>query len=84
MPAFDDESPDPFTRALAEAIRDAKDRTPHTVRSLKAETGLGQSTIQRYLDGEREIPVPALRKIAAALNTTAVALMDEAEERLRE
>lgn len=75
---------DPFTRALADALRDAKERTPHTVRSLVVATGMGQSSVQRYLDGEREIPITKLRKLAAALDTTAGALMDDAEARLGE
>lgn len=83
MSAASNEPADPFTRALAAALRAAKDRSPHTVRSLVTETGLGQSSVQRYLDGKREIPIPALRKLAAALGTTPAKLMDEAEERLR-
>lgn len=82
MPAEPDEQTDPFTKALAQRLRAAKDRTPHTVRSLQAATGLGQSSVQRYLDGTRAIPIPALRKLAATLDTTAGTLMDEAEEEL--
>lgn len=34
-------------------------------------TGLSQRAIQRYLKGEREIPLPALATICAALNVDA-------------
>ena len=83
MPSNDDQPDVAFTRALATSLRAAKERSPYSIRSLAAQAGVGTSTVQRYLNGSREIPVPALRRMARLLGTTAGALMDEAEQSLR-
>lgn len=82
MPSHDASLDDAFTKALARIITARKDESTHSIRSLASATGLAFSTVRNYLDGSREIPVPALRKLAAALGANASDLLDEAERSL--
>lgn len=44
--------------------------------------GLSLATLSRYLNGHRDIPVPAFLAICAALGTDAGAILDEAGKQL--
>lgn len=78
MPTADEEPVDPVTAAIARRLKAAKDASPYTVRSLANESGLGQSTIQRYLDGTRDMRVPDLYLLCRILGIDPVQLVDDA------
>ncbi|MCV7564990.1 helix-turn-helix domain-containing protein [Micrococcus luteus] len=75
---------DPFTLALARQIRIALDDAPHLRfrKDLETATGIPFRSLKRYLDGEREIPLLALRSIASALHVPLSDLVDRAESSL--
>jgi transcriptional regulator with XRE-family HTH domain len=53
-----------------------------TVRELSEQSGIVKGTLQRYLSGHRDIPVPALYAIANALDLEPAVILDRASARL--
>ena len=74
---------DPFNTAVAEVLKDAVDRQMGVVRAAKL-TGIPRSTLTRYLDGDRDIPVAKLRKIAHALNVDMSTVLVQAQGRVEQ
>lgn len=70
---------DPFNTAVAAVLtRLAEDDNTGPTRLVKI-TGISRATIDRYLNGERDIKVAELRKIAAALHVDIAEILAEAE-----
>jgi len=74
---------DPFNTAVAVVLKDAVDRQMGVVRAAKL-TGIPRSHLTRYLDGDRDIPVARLRKIAHALNVDMSTVLVQAQGRVEE
>ena len=74
---------DPFNTAVAEVLKEAVDRQMGVVRAAKL-TGIPRSTLSRYLDGERDIPVAKLRLISHTLNLDMSTVLVQAQGRVEE
>jgi len=71
---------DRFNAAVAEELRVERSRKRITYAQIIERTGLAQSTLQRYLKGERDIPTSALRDLCRALNVPVTVIVDRAED----
>ena len=74
---------DPFNTAVADVLKQTVDRQMGIVRAAKL-TGIPRSTLTRYLDGDRDIPVAKLRLIAHALNVDMSTVLVQAQGRIEE
>ena len=74
---------DPFNTAVADVLKDVVDRQMGVVRASKL-TGIPRSTLTRYLDGDRDIPVAKLRLISHALGMDMSTVLVEAQGRLEQ
>lgn len=70
---------DIFAKAVAAELRAERARKGITLGQLVEETGIAQSTVQRYLNGKRDIPVPALMDLCRALGVSAGSIFDAAQ-----
>ena len=71
---------DKYIEAAAGALRAAQGRAKMSDTELAERSGIPAVTLRRYLKGQRDTPVSAIFKIAAALNISAGALLDDAAE----
>ena len=73
---------DDFNRAVATELRAERARTQQTVSDLVAQTGLSKSAVLNYLNGHRDIPVPALMDLCRALGVDPHVIFERAEQSL--
>lgn len=73
---------DRFNAAVAAELRAARARVGITYAELISATGIAQSTLQRYLKGERDIPLPAFKDLCRALGVAPRCIFDLAEKAL--
>lgn len=73
---------DIFNKAVAAELRAERARKGITLGQLVEETGIALSTVQRYLNGKRDIPISALTDLCRALGVSAGAIFDAAEKAL--
>jgi transcriptional regulator with XRE-family HTH domain len=78
-----DPARDPFNTAVAAELKARVQQDVTGIVRLSKLTGIPRATLGRYLDGERDIRVAVLRKIADALNVEVSAILTEAERRLK-
>jgi len=71
---------DPFTRALAREMRIALDDAGMTRKALASAAGIPLRTMVRYLDAEREVPVPSFMALCRAMGADPMALLDSADK----
>lgn len=69
---------DKYIEAAAGSLRAAQARAKMTNTALAEAAGIPAVTLRRYLQGERDTPVSAIFKIAAALDISPGALLDDA------
>lgn len=70
---------DPFNTAVAaELTRLVGEEQTGIVRLVRL-TGIPRASLKRYLDGDRDIRVAELRKIASALNVSVADILTEAD-----
>jgi transcriptional regulator with XRE-family HTH domain len=77
-----DPARDPFNTAVAAVLNDLYVADGSQMTRVTQQMGVSKNTLLRYLDGERDIRVAELRKLAAALNTEVRTILAEAERRL--
>jgi DNA-binding Xre family transcriptional regulator len=68
-----------FTNALANVLRHELLDARMTKKALAGETGIGLRTLDRYMEGERAIPIDSFWKICRALNASASDIFQQAE-----
>lgn len=74
---------DPRTIALGQEIRAEAAALGITLKGLAEAVGIDRTSLYKYLDGQRAMPLPVLRDIASALRMSPVELLDRGEERAR-
>ncbi len=74
---------DAYSAAVAAELRAERSRKQITVDSLAATVGLAKSTVLNYLNGKRDIPVPALMELCHALGVSPRVIFDRAEEAIK-
>lgn len=67
---------------IASIIREHQGAADMSTTRLSILTGIEKSTMLRIHRGTRPVPFGELKKIARALGTTALSIVDEAEARL--
>lgn len=55
-----------------------------TFDALVAETGYAKTTVLNYLNGKRDIPLPALAELCRALDVDPRVIFDRAEESIKD
>ncbi|MCW2286991.1 helix-turn-helix domain-containing protein [Leucobacter luti] len=70
---------DLFAQAVAAELRAERARKGITLAQLVEESGIAQSSIQRYLKGTRDIPVSALIDICRVLTVSPRLIFERAE-----
>lgn len=73
---------DEFNAAVAAELRGARGASQFTLEELADRSTLSRQTVMRYLNGKREIPLPALYAMCGALGIDPVTLFRRAQERL--
>ncbi|WP_165766998.1 helix-turn-helix domain-containing protein [Plantibacter elymi (nom. nud.)] len=68
-----------FNAAVAAALRRARADRGLTFDELSSHAGMVRRTVLRYLNGSREIPVPALFSLARALDVAPHEILSQAE-----
>ncbi|NUJ89170.1 helix-turn-helix transcriptional regulator [Plantibacter sp. MCCC 1A11337] len=68
-----------FNAAVAAALRQARTDRGLTFDELSSRAGMVRRTVLRYLNGGREIPVPALFSLARALDVAPHEILSQAE-----
>lgn len=71
---------DRFNEAVAAELRAERARKGSTYAEIIEATGIAQSTLQRYLKGERDIPVPAYMDLCRALQVDPRLIFERAEK----
>lgn len=71
---------DDYTRRIARILHDAQERSELSFRDLEEATGLSLSTVDRVLNGKRNITANYLKLICDALGLSPAAVLDEADE----
>lgn len=74
---------DPYNTAVAEELTLLVGEAQTGIVRLSKLTGIPRGTLRRYLDGDRDIKVAELRKIADALRVELADILREAERRLK-
>lgn len=74
---------DLFNAAVAAELRAERARTRLTVREIIERTGISKSSVLNYLNGQRDIPVPALFEICAVLGVDSGDILDRAGLRVK-
>ncbi|WP_277602281.1 helix-turn-helix domain-containing protein [Microbacterium esteraromaticum] len=77
-----DNTGDAFNAAVAAELRAQRGRIQMTIDTLVRHTGLSKSAVLNYLNGKRDIPVPALFALCSALNVSPHQIFDLAERTL--
>jgi len=72
-----------FSAAVAAELRAERAAQNLTIQDLVERSGLVKVTLLRYLNAQRDIPVPALFAIANGLGVSPGVLLDRAAERAR-
>lgn len=75
------ETVDDYTRAIASILKTRQQETGPSYTQLAATTGLGRATIERALNGKREIKSSYLRLLCEALELDITAVLTEADKR---
>ena len=71
-----------FNDAVAAELRAERGAKRLTVDQLANNAGMVKGTLLRYLNGQREIPIPALYHISKALGVEPQEVMDRASRRV--
>jgi transcriptional regulator with XRE-family HTH domain len=71
-----------FTKRVAAEVRAEQHRLDLTQEQLAAKAGMSQSTLSRRLSGELPFDTDELVHVAAALDTSAIEILQAAEDRL--
>lgn len=71
---------DAFSAAIAAELRAQRARVQVTFDALADKTGLAKTTVMNYLNGRREIPVPAFTELCRALGANPHVLFDAAQK----
>lgn len=74
---------DPRTIALGQEIRAEAAALDITLKSLAETVHIDRTSLYKYLDGQRAMPLPVLMDIASALRLNPAELLDRGEERVR-
>ena len=74
---------DPRTIALGQEIRAEAAALGITLKALAQTVHIDRTSLYYYLDGKRDMPLPVLRNIAAALRLSPSELLDRGEDRAR-
>jgi transcriptional regulator with XRE-family HTH domain len=74
---------DRYALAVASELRAERARTGVTLAQLVERTGVAQSTIQRYLNGKRDIPTPVFIDLCVALGVSPRVIFDRAYETIQ-
>lgn len=69
-----------YNDAVAAELRGERARTRMTVDALVQSTGYAKSTVLNYLNGKRDIPLPALAELCRALSVDARVILERAEK----
>lgn len=73
-----------FAQAVAAELRAERSRLRVSFPDLAERTGIPRNTLLRYLNGQRDIPMPAFGRIARALGIDAGEMLDAIQTRLDE
>jgi len=68
-----------FNAAVAAELRGQRGKVRMTVDTLAQTTGYAKSTVLNYLNGKRDIPLPALSELCQALGVSPIAIFERAE-----
>lgn len=71
---------DTFNAAVAAELRGQRARTRMTVDAVTAGTGFAKSTVLNYLNGKRDIPLPALAELCRVLRVEPRAIFEAAQK----
>jgi len=74
---------DPRTIALGQEIRAEAAALGITLKALAESVHIDRTSLYKYLDGQRAMPLPVLRDIASVLRVPAGELLDRGESRAR-
>jgi transcriptional regulator with XRE-family HTH domain len=74
--------PDPFLRALAGALADARRDVGLSQGKLGRALGINRATVSRWEAAERTPTIPHLRRLGQLLGRPAGRILDDAEDRL--
>ena len=74
---------DAFNEAVAAELRAQRGRQQITINEIVTTTGLSKSAVLNYMNGKRDIPVPALMDICRALGISAGVIFDRAEQAIQ-
>ena len=72
-----------FNAAVAAELRAERAAKKITVDALATSSGMPKGTLLRYLNAQRDIPVPALADIASALGIDPALVLDRASARVQ-
>lgn len=72
----------PVTASIAAQLRGTIAAKDLLKKDVAAAAGLSLATLSRYLNGHRDIPVPAFMAICAALGVSAGSVLDKAAKEL--
>lgn len=70
---------DAFNAAVAAELRAERARKELSLDQLVAASGIAKSTVQRYLGGKRDIPIPSLVELCRALDVDPRLIFERAE-----
>jgi transcriptional regulator with XRE-family HTH domain len=73
-----------FTQAVAAELRAERSRLRVSYPDLAEASGIPRNTLLRYLNGQRDIPLPAFGRIARALELDAGQVLDAIQAQLNE
>lgn len=73
-----------FAQALAAQLRAERAARQMTMKDVAVASGLADSTVHRYLNGIRDIPVSHLFSIAAVLQVDVECLVSRTMDRLKD
>lgn len=71
---------DTFNAAVAAELRGQRAKTRITVDTLVTATGYAKTTVLNYLNGKRDIPLPALAELCRALSIDPRVIFERAEQ----
>lgn len=73
---------DMYNAAVAAELRAERAKKRMTIDELVMATGFAKSTVINYLNAKRDIPLPALAELCAALSADPRAIFERAEQAL--
>lgn len=73
---------DEYATAIAEQLRAERSARRLTFKELAERSGINEQSVLRYLNGKRDIPIPALYALAEGLEVTVHEVIARAESRL--